>query len=452
MEDQEKTSEKYYTVFERYVDSMYKIDGYYTIRYDTLIGKWFRYEDGYYHQITIQSIYQIFIEAMLVNGLAESTTKMNYCIKKLEALTQFDGHWDDNSPAIDNVLNGIVNLETRELEDHHPSYMFKYQVRRKYNPAVDRVIPTLYNEVLQCIPNPKQREYFNNFFLHVIHKNFDDEVFLMLYGVKGAGKSTLIQIFTEMYGPQMTSKTGLQKLGGRFGKTDMYDKRINAEPDLPIVDLNPYVISELKKLTGEDGYLEVELKNKDPFKYLISCFLVFGINQLMGFNQDAEKEIDSIMRRVILVECPTMMPKNAEFKKKIRDPEFLDELYSWGVITPPLLMYEPEEEEEWIRQNKELWLLNSDPILRICREEFEYCPPEIIQEESGIEIPLIQSIRIMEVITTVSECLEEEGQIIPKHTDIQTLITRSLKTMKILKNTRHGKNAAYENIVRRAEP
>jgi len=449
MEEPKQKTIPYYFLFEEYIDENFKIDGHYTIRFDTMIGKWFLYENGYYHKVPIQEIYLIFTKAMLTKGMDESTTKMNYCIKKLEAITQFNGEWDDNSSLIDNCISGIVDLKTHELDTHHPSYMFRHQVPRKYDPTISEEIPKLFDQVLKCIPNEKHRANFVNFFLHVIHKNFNDEVFMMLYGVKGAGKSTLIQIFTEIYGPEMTSKTGLHKLGGRFGKTDMYDKRVNCEPDLPIKDLKPYTISELKKLTGEDGYLEVEMKNRDPFKYLISCFLIFGINQLMGFDKDAEKEIDSVMRRAVLIQCPNVMPKDAKFKRKIRDPEFLDELYSWAVIKPHLPIYEAEEMEEWIRQNKEDWLLNSNPILRICKELYEYCATDEVISDEGVTIPLVRSLRVSEVVPEILENLDAEGHIIPQHTSVQSQITQALKTMKIYRNTRTGKNSAYENIVRR---
>jgi len=451
LEDLKKllTPRNYLEEFIDHIRTHYKLDECYTFRFDTMIEKWFQYDDGYYKQVPIQQIYSVYWNIPFTTKT--SNTKLSHCIKWLEAETQFDGKWMDHDPNYDNCLNGIVNITTHKLLSHTPRMMFKHQVPRNFDSLEGQLIPKQFATALECIPNEQQREYFLKFFLNTIHKRFEDEVFLMLYGVKGAGKSTLIQIFSCMFGPAMTSHTSLNKLGGTFGKSAMYDKRVNCEPDLPIVPLYPNAISEIKKITGEDGELEVSLKFRTPFNYPVSCFNIFGINQLMGFTDDAEKEIDSIMRRVVLVNCPNMMLKDAEFKKLMRSPKFLDKLYSWAMWAPCYPIYEPEEEEEWIRHNKELWLLNSNPILKILQEEFEFCPTDYDETEEGVRIyQEKQKVKCTEVREVVADRLEEEGYLVP--TQIRKAITEALKTMKIYRGDTTGTKASYENIVRRAEP
>jgi phage/plasmid-associated DNA primase len=233
-----------------------------------------------------------------------------------------------------------------------------------------------------------------------------------------------------MWGAQVTSKKSLHLMGKRFGLSNIYDKRINIHPDMPIVDLDPYCISILKNLTGNDDDIEIEIKGLTPIEYKITLFLAFAIQQLPGFNIHAEKEIDSIMRRVVLVEYPVMQEVNREFKKSLIDPTFLDQLYSWLVVTNPVPFYENyKEEEEWIQYNKNKWLMNADPILRILLDNYEY------KEK--------YTVKAYDVVQMVKEQLMNEGMLVPK--SVKTQITNAFSTMNISNNGKRGSNCLYEN-------
>ena len=129
----------------------------------------------------------------------------------------------------------------------------------------------------------------------------------------------------------------------------------------------------------------------------------------------------------------------------------MDRLYSWAIWTPIYPIYEPEEEEEWIRSNKELWLLNSDPILRILKDEFEFSPTDYDEDEDGIRVyEKKDSVLCTKVREVVVDGLEAEGYLVP--TQIRKAITEALKTMKIYRGDNSATKATYENIVRRDEP
>src|SRR4030066_220977 len=101
----------------------------------------------------------------------------------------------------------------------------------------------------------------------------------MCYGPRGSGKSTLLQIFENLFGIDLVSKTPWNKIGQRFGMKECYDKRVNVCPDLEIKYVSSEAIAMLKNLTGKDGYIEVEKKGIDSFSYPIQCFISFGSNQ-----------------------------------------------------------------------------------------------------------------------------------------------------------------------------
>ena len=184
--------------------------------------------------------------------------------------------------------------------------------------------------------------------------------------------------------------------------------------------------------------------------YPIQCFLEFGIQELVDFTKEARREIDSWFKRVVLCECPNIHPEDPEFKRSMRDPIFLDELYSWAINTKPMRFYEPGEEEKWIERNKNEWLLKCDNILRILKDHYEYKANEKIESDEGIMIDLIPKILVNDVYDYVTGMYENEGLLLPKQ--LKNEITRTLLTMRIRRDNRRSEGGSYKNIVRRVEP
>ena len=431
---QEVATIMYYDRFLQWVDDHYTLAledaAFYLLLFDPKIKEWFHYGDGYYQHLEVQEVRKIYLDCMKYYEIPTTSPKMNHCIQYLETICLFIDRWDDANPQYDCVKNGIVNLVTRELLGHTPALKFKYQIDRNFDPYVDPVIPARFNECLKAIPNKQDRDNYLKFWLAVVHKIHDYEVFLMCYGVKWGGKSSNLNIFARMYGSQVIGKKPLQMIGKRFGLGSIYDKRLNIHADMPIVNIDPYTISQLKSLTGNDGDMDIELKGVNSFTYPISLFLAFGINQLMGFTQNAEKEIDSVMRRVVMVEFPDVQKVDAPFKNSLEDPAFLDQLYSWFVITQSVPLFEVEQQNSWVQRNKKKWLLNSDPILRILMDTYQY--------EEG------ESVHAYEVVVRVKNELEQSGSLVPK--SLKTQVTNALSTMGIYPNGRRGASANYENM------
>jgi len=424
----------YYEFFMDYVRANYMITEeeceYFTVLYDARLKTWYEYGTGVYRQIYKTDVERIYLVAMNAMDFPTTTQQKNHCLDYLRVNCQMREEWMDNSPTYDCIANGIVNLQTRELLPHSPKWYFRNQIERNFNPHVDPVIPPRFLKCLNAIADKDDRNNYLKFWLAVVHKKHDYEVFLMCYGVKWGGKSSNLNIFAQMYGTQVVSKKALQLIGKRFGLSNIYHKRVNIHADMPIVNLDPFTISILKTITGNDGDIEIELKGVTAFEYRIALFMAFGINQLMGFTQNAEKEVDSIMRRVVLVEFPDIQKLDAEFKKSLLDPHFLDRLYSWFVISSPLPLFEESNQIAWIQRNKKKWLLNADPVLRILLENYAFAEHVTITST--------------DVISFVRSELESEGMLVPKNLKLQ--ITNAFSTMDIFPNDKRGTKALYLNV------
>ena len=441
--------EEYYDVFETYILNTCKKEEYFLIRYLPKTegkGLWYMYEEGAYKEVPRQVIERFYYEAMDIKLEHKSTGNLTFCMNALKGWVLMAwADWQDHDPEWENCLDGMINLYERKLYPHHPKFMMKRQTPRHFFADVV-LIPEKFDRLMTIFLDDYVREKFIKFFLAVVHKKMEWQKFVLLYGETGSGKSTVLQIFAEIYGKLQASHTKLQVMGKRFGLDDMYDKRVNVHADLPMVDIGPYTISEVKMLTGEDGGdITVEIKGATKFNYPINCFLAFGINELVGFTDKAEKEIDSWMKRAVLCECPQILPEDSEFKKSIRDATFLDELYSWAINTRPMRFYDPGEEKEWIRMNKEEWLLKCNPILRILKENYEWCAPD----EAPDLTKIVQKIPCDEVEFFVRDELLNNGDLVPSQ--LRNKITVAFRAIKVGRNSKTGGKAKYINVVKKLE-
>ena len=440
----------YYELFEEYCSWVIWNDkvNQYTLRFLPTIkraGFWYVYKDGVYELADQSEIDILYFNAMEMFGIHTTTNQLNFCMTKLKAWTRMNiTDWKDHESVYENNLDGLWHYATKTLLKHTPKLMYKRQSPRHYFADVVEIPPELI-KLLQIFPKQHHRDNFIKFLLMVVHKKIKWGKFLFLYGKTGAGKSTILQIFSALYGKKNSSKTVLSSFGQRFGLDHMYDKRCNVSPDVPTVEINPWVIATMKTLTGNDGDIPIETKGGTKFMYPVQCFIVFGIQELVGFTNEAEKEIDSWMKRVVLGECPNMQEEDEEFNESILDPDLLDRIYSWALNTTPQRFYEPGKEKEWIRENKEEWLLKSNPILAILKENYEYCATDITETDEGIKAPITQSILCFEVEKVVTAALKEEGNLVPKQ--LRNAITRAFNVMFIGRSDRRGSNASWENVV-----
>ena len=448
----EQTKKTYYELFEEYIETYCVKEDCYLIRFLPMSGRngiWYLYEGGVYREAPQSEIDIYYFNAMNLYGQATSTTHLNFCMTKLKMWTRMKWEdWQDHNPEWDNCLDGMINLYERKLYPHSPKYMMKRQTPRHYYPEIV-LIPERFERASHAIEDASHRENYLKFFLATVHKRHEWGKFLFMYGKTGSGKSTLLQIMPEMYGRRETSKTELYAFGKRFGLDHMYDKRVNVVLDLPMVEINPWVIGKLKTLTGEDGDISVEIKGGTKFMYPIQCFLYFGIQELVDFTKEARREIDSWFKRCVLCECPTIHPEDPAFKASLRDPEFLDDLYSWAINTRPMRFYEPGEEEQWIDRNKEEWLTKCDPILRILKGHYAYAPTTQTESPEGLIVDDIPKVYVNDVFDYVVEQLENEGILQPKQ--LKNDITRTLLTMRIRRDNRRSEGGSYKNIIVRRD-
>jgi P4 family phage/plasmid primase-like protien len=168
-------------------------------------------------------------------------------------------------------------------------------------------------------------------------KDTGQQKFLVLNGIGGSGKSTLIRLIENIVGSENISNVSLADLQQRFAVSGLANKILNSCADLSIDALEDTSI--LKKLLGEDS-LRAELKGKDAFSFKSYAKLIFSTNELPLIK--SEKTNGFYRRLLILTMNKAPVTVNPNFYDELQTEinylielsvKALERLYSNGLIT-----------------------------------------------------------------------------------------------------------------------
>lgn len=164
-------------------------------------------------------------------------------------------------------INGVLELEGRQLLEHSPKYFFTSQLPFEWQPKTPD--PTLVIAWLREATggNDDQVQLLRAWFHAVIVGRPDLQRFLEVIGFGGSGKGTLIRLCMAIVGREATHSTMLKQLEeNRFETAKIFGKRL-----VVITDAEKWHgdVSVLKSITGQDP-IRFEEKNKqsgDSFTY-----------------------------------------------------------------------------------------------------------------------------------------------------------------------------------------
>lgn len=214
------------------------------------------------------------------------------------------------------VENGLLNLDTMDMEDFTPNYISKNKLPVAYNPdAYSEVMDKTLNKI--ACNDTSLRMLLDEIAGYCLLRRNELGKSFIFVGDGSNGKSTLLESIKALIGPNNISSVSLNELGQRFKTAELYGKMLNVGDDIS----NGYIEdnSLFKKLvTGET--VNVERKGKDPFDFNNYSKLIFSANEIPRINDTS----NGLMRRLIIV------PFNARFSKSDDDydPFIKDKLLS----------------------------------------------------------------------------------------------------------------------------
>lgn len=227
-----------------------------------------------------------------------------------------------------NLLNGRLNVRTRELSEWDPKFIEFTQLPVKYDPLAtcDLLDETLF-KVFQG--DQEVIDLFDEMVGYMLIKNARYRKGFLFYGGGSNGKSTILNLLKAFIGEDNLSTVELSELSDTFLTAELENKLANIGDDIDsreIVDTGV-----IKKLFSGDS-MTVQRKYQHPFRLRNYAKMIFSCNQLPRIMDKTQ----GMYSRLVLI------PFMAEFRatdddfdpfieEKITTPEALSHLLNRGL-------------------------------------------------------------------------------------------------------------------------
>ena len=221
--------------------------------------------------------------------------------------------------------NCVLNLRTGETFPHDPSYMMTRITRANYNPSAQ--CPHWDEYLEHTIPDPSTREFLQRAAGYSLTPYYNEQVFFMLAGGEGTGKSTFVEVlafsmgtYAQSCSPETltTNKGGVRSdlavlRGARLVRTQELKHR--DELDLSLV----------KRLTGEE-MMSAAFKYHDEIEFWPQWKTWISYNHAPQIPADST----GLWRRIRLVEFDQYVKTvDKKFREKLLSE--IDGVLAWAM-------------------------------------------------------------------------------------------------------------------------
>ena len=174
--------------------------------------------------------------------------------------------WD--APPLDrvNVLNGILDLESGELEPHSPDFLSPVQINAAWDPEAE--CPAIDRFVQRVFPYDAHEVFYQLAGLFLTPNSRCQKAVLFLgSGASGSGKSVATALLKTFLGSWNVSNVPLHDLTqGSFSLAELRGKLLNISADVPERDFND--TATFKQIVdGHLATLRAPRKHRDPIEF-----------------------------------------------------------------------------------------------------------------------------------------------------------------------------------------
>jgi P4 family phage/plasmid primase-like protien len=238
-------------------------------------GKLYRFAEGAYKQYAERYIRRRVKEVLEEQDAADkwSSHRANEVVEYIRA--DAPELWERPPLHEVNVLNGILDLETRRLWEHDPAFLSPVQIPVAFDPGAE--CPEWERFVADVFPEDA-RDLAFELAADLITPSRSAQKAILALGEGSNGKSTYLRALTAFVGSTNAGGVSLHKLeSDRFATARLMGKLANICPDLPSTHLTE--TSVFKAITGNDD-LHAEYKYRESFEFRPYCRLVFSANHV----------------------------------------------------------------------------------------------------------------------------------------------------------------------------
>lgn len=288
-------------------------------------GQPFVYTNGYYKMdmggTRIQSmiadhIIDTFIKSSTISRIYKRFYQKAELAKEYDELNHFPDHWV-------NFRNGMYDPIKGELHPHDPKYFCLNQIPHKYDPAAEHGPGNYIDKYLHFITSEDDdRQMLLQYIGLCCTHDISQQKMLILNGLGGTGKSTLINLIQEVVGIQNISNVALTQFeNDRFASIDLMGKLMNACADLEIDALDN--TSVVKKLVGDDR-VRGQFKGENAVNFMNYAKLLFSTNELPLVRNE---KTNGFYRRLLILTMnnkPAAVDPKLQSKLKSQVPYLID--------------------------------------------------------------------------------------------------------------------------------
>jgi len=315
---------------------------------------------------------------------AYTTQLSNIVISKIEADTfiEHDDFFYTNYVNEIPLINGILNIGTRELSKHTPNKIFFNKIPIVYDPDAD--CPNILNHLSKILKTDEDIKVMLEIFGFLLLKEYKIEKAFMFVGFGRNGKSKTIELMKRFVGAENCANLSLRCLTEEsFSLSELFGKMANLASDLNKTDLQE--TGMIKSLIGRDT-IQAKRKFLRDLNFVNYAKLCFAANELPKIYDTT----DGFWTKWVLIEFPykfvtqeqydnatdkekgLLRIKDDDIISKLTFPDELSGLLNYALDgLDRLLEIKDFSYSKSIKEVKDLWIRKSDSFTAFCYDHLE---------------------------------------------------------------------------------
>ncbi len=325
-------------------------------------------------------------------GQAYTTQLSNAIVSKIEADTFIEHDEFFNTNIIDEVplINGLLNIRTRELTEHTPEKIFFNKLPVKYNESKD--CPGIHQHFDAILKDEESVKVMEEIFGYLLLKEYKIEKAFMFVGYGRNGKSKTIELMKRFIGAQNCSSLPLRSLTEEsFSLSELFGKMANLAADLSKTDLKE--TGMVKSLIGRDT-IQAHRKYLRDLNFVNYAKMVFAANELPKIYDTT----DGFWTKWVLLEFPYKFVTKEVYEQseeksmlKLMDPDIMEKLTEDNELSG-LLNFALDGLDRLLDKKdfsyskstadvKDMWIRKSDSFTAFCYDHIEEAEYESITKK-----------------------------------------------------------------------
>jgi len=299
-----------------------EMETFYVYRMDE--GYWQKDNEEYLKASIRSLLVQIKKQWESKKNISEILESYRHSVQRKKYFNKFNDISQQDKEYI-NVKNGLLFWEDEELVDHEPKLFSTHQLKAEYDP--DAECPNWEKALAEWVPDQNTRDFLQEYIGYTLIPDTSQQVALFLTGGGSNGKSTFLEVITEMFGSNSISNIPLQRLSERFEVAKIQHKLVNICSDIDPTYLKSTGVLKTM-IPGEP--LRGEEKFKASFDFRPYVRLIFSANELPSTKDHSE----GWYRRLMIVRFPNSFKKSdpnydPHLKEKLIDE--IDGIFLWAL-------------------------------------------------------------------------------------------------------------------------